>query len=495
MELGALTQEELKLAENTIYRFVQRQTYADEIQLIRSSISTKSPWKHTLPKKSSLYKLSPTLDEHGVLRMRGRIEACEWVDEATKNPIILPRQHYVTDLVIADYHVAYRHQNHHTAMNQIRMKYNIPRLRSEFNRVRRNCQHCKIRRARPDPPAMGNLPRSRLTAFQRPFSYTGIDYFGPMSVLVNRHVEKRWGVLFTCMTTRSVHLEIAHSLTTDSCILALRNFVARRGLPLQIVSDRGTNFIGASRELREALRQVDEEKLKTEFVGPDTEWTFNPPSAPHFGGCWERLVQSVKKVLNEFDPPRLPSDEILRSMLMEIEMILNSRPLTDIPLDNDNEPPLTPNHFLLGSSNGSKPPIAFDDRSIVLKHSWRMAQLYADTFWKKWVDEYLPTLTRRTRWFQPVKPIAEGDLVLIADSNLPRNCWPRGRVVEAVKAKDGQVRRVTVQTTRGLLERPATKIAVLDVSAKEGKPHETQWRTEGECHNPVGCDAPPSVQS
>ncbi|XP_058817888.1 uncharacterized protein LOC131681196 [Topomyia yanbarensis] len=469
-ELGPLTQEELKLAESTIYRMVQKQAYPDEMRLIRKNDSNANPWERTLPKTSPLYKLSPAIDNHGVLRMRGRINACEWVDEATKNPILLPRRNLVTNLVLADYHASYRHQNHHTVLNQVRLKFNIPRLRSEFDRVRRDCQRCKIRQSRPQPPAMGNLPPARLAAFQRPFSYTGVDYFGPMSVLVGRRTEKRWGVLLTCMTTRGVHIEIAYSLTTDSCILAPRNFIARRGIPLEIISDRGTNFVGASRELRENLERVDEKKLMIEFVSPNTKWTFNPPAAPHFGGCWERLIHSVKKTMSDFDLPRLPSDEILRSTLMEIEMILNTRPLTDITLENDDEPPLTPNHFLLGTSDGTKPPIAFNDGPIELKQSWKMAQLYADHFWKKWVTEYLPTLTRRTRWFLPVKPIQEGDLVVIVDCNLPRNCWPRGRVVEAVQAKDGQVRRVTVQTASGLLQRPASKVAVLDVGAIGGKP-------------------------
>ncbi|XP_065074988.1 uncharacterized protein LOC135698779 [Ochlerotatus camptorhynchus] len=490
VELGPLTQEELNHAEQTIYRQVQRQAYPDEVQMLSNVDRDKQPWERILPKTSLLYKLSPAIDAHGVLRMRGRIEACEWVDETVKNPILLPKGHYVTDLVIADYHGKYRHQNHQTVMNEVRLKYFIPRLRSEYNRVRKNCQHCKVRRVNPQPPAMGNLPPARLAAFQRPFSYTGIDYFGPMLVVVGRRVEKRWGVLLTCLTTRGVHIELAHSLTTDACILAPRNFIARRGSPLEIISDRGTNFVGASRELREASKNVNEEKLMATFVGPNTKWTFNPPAAPHFGGCWERLVQSVKKILNEFDPPRLPTDEILRSMLTEIEMIINSRPLTHLLLDTDTEPPLTPNHFLLGSSNGSKPPIAFDDRSAVLKQSWKMSQLYADEFWRKWLMEYLPTLTRRSKWFQPTKPIEEGELALIVDNNLPRNCWPRGRIVNVVRSEDGQVRRVTVQTEHGLLERPAIKIAVLDVGSARSKPPQDQRRTGGECHTPAACDEP-----
>ncbi|XP_053692180.1 uncharacterized protein LOC128740643 [Sabethes cyaneus] len=219
----------------------------------------------------------------------------------------------------------------------------------------------------------------------------------------------------------------------------------------------------------------------------------HPPAAPHFGGCWERLVQSFKKVMKEFKPPRLPSDEILRSMLIEIEMIINSRPLTHLSLDTESEPPLTPNHFLLGCSNGSKPSIAFDDRPMVLKQSWKMSQLYADVFWKKWVAEYLPTLTKRTKWFQPAKPIEEGQLALIVDNGLPRNCWPRGRIVKVVRSSDGQVRRVTVQTASGLLERPAVKIAILDVDPMENKPLQLQQRTRGECHTPAAsADTPPT---
>ncbi|XP_053683167.1 uncharacterized protein LOC128733540 [Sabethes cyaneus] len=492
-KLGPLEKDELNRAEQIIYREVQRQVYPDEVRLLSNVPSDKPSWQYNVPKTSPLHEFSPAVDEHGVLRMRGRIDACEWVDESVKHPILLPKQHFVTDLIIASYHETYRHRNHQTVLNEFRLKYCVPRLRSEYNRVRRNCQYCKIHRADPEPPAMGNLPPTRLAAYQRPFSYSGIDYFGPMLVLVGKRVEKRWGVLLTCLTTRGVHIELAHSLSTDSCILALRNFIARRGTPLEIISDRGTNFVGASRELREALKTVDEEKLMTSFTGANTKWIFNPPAAPHFGGCWERLVQSFKKVMKEFKPPRLPSDEILRSMLIEIEMIINSRPLTHVSLDTETEPPLTPNHFLLGCSNGSKPPIAFDDRPMVLKQSWKMSQLYADVFWKKWVAEYLPTLTKRTKWFQPAKPIEEGQLALIVDNGLPRNCWPRGRIVNVVRSSDGQVRRVTVQTASGLLERPAVKIAILDVDPMENKPLQLQQRTRGECHTPAAsADTPPT---
>uniref|UniRef100_A0A182KHK0 Integrase catalytic domain-containing protein n=1 Tax=Anopheles christyi TaxID=43041 RepID=A0A182KHK0_9DIPT len=240
-------------------------------------------------------------------------------------------------------------------------------------------------------------------------------------------------------------------LSTDSCIFAIRNFTARKGLPLEFVSDRGTNFVGASRELKEAAALIDVDRI---CASRDTKWVFNPPAAPHFGGSWERLIQSIKKTLASFDLPHHPTDELLRARLSEVELIVNSRPLTEIPLEDEAESPLTPNHFILGSSNGSKPPLPFDDSTPSVRRTWKSVQQFADMFWKRWVTEYLPTLTKRTKWYQPTRLLAEGDLVLVADGNNPRNCWPRGRIIKVYRAADNQVRRVTIQTGSGLIERP-----------------------------------------
>ena len=121
------------------------------------------------------------------------------------------------------------------------------------------CQVCKIQRAKPKAPKEAALPQCRLTLYIRPFTFTGMDYFGPMTLTVRRRHEKRYGVLFTCMTTHAVHLEIAASLTTDSAILAIRRLIDRQE-PKEIFSDNSTNFRGADAELRRAL-QVDVEKL------------------------------------------------------------------------------------------------------------------------------------------------------------------------------------------------------------------------------------------
>ncbi|XP_062711573.1 uncharacterized protein LOC134289576 [Aedes albopictus] len=454
---GPLSRSELQRASLYVYRQVQQEVYTDEMSLLSSSE------QHQLPKTSPIYSFTPFLDEHGIIRMRGRIGNCEFATMDAKNPIILPKKHWVTKLLVSYYHVLYHHSNHETVINELRQVYRIPQLRVLYKSVKSGCQVCKNLKAIPNPPMMGDLPSARLAAFSRPFSFIGVDYFGPMYVTVGRRLEKRWGVLITCLTVRAIHVEIAHSLNADSCIMALRNFMARRGVPSRIFSDRGTNFVAANKELEAALKEMNQEHVIREIVSPHTEWEFLPPASPHMGGSWERLVRSVKTNLQKMKPQRNPSDESLRNTLIEIENTVNSRPLTFVPIDDPDAPVLTPNHFLLGSSSGLKPAAPLDDSSRSLRRAWRASQAEANLFWRRWLRSYLPELTKRSKWFNKVESISMNDVVVVVDPGLPRNCWPLGRVISIKTSKDNQVRTATVQTRSGIYERPATKLAVLDV--------------------------------
>ena len=295
---GELIIEELLKAENFLFRQVQVQHYASEIALIN--------FKKQISKSSELYTKSPFIDEFGVLRVDGRIGKAD-IPQEQKTPIILPKSSYITTLIILHYHTKYYHINHETAVNEIRQKFSISKLRSVYKTIIRKCQWCKIKKAVPQVPQIAKLPRARLALYSAPFTYTGIDFFGPIMVTVGRHREKRYGCLFTCMTIRAVHLEIVHSLTTDSCILAIRNFMAHREIPREIFSDNGTNFVGAERELREALAEVDRNEFIKTFTTTTTKWNFNPPASPHMGGAWERLVRSVKNVLYKIMVSAAPS--------------------------------------------------------------------------------------------------------------------------------------------------------------------------------------------
>lgn len=293
---------------------------------------------------------------------------------------------------------------------------------------------------------------------------------------------KRWVVLFTCLSVRAVHLEIAHSLTSQSCVMAIRRFVARRGAPETIWSDNGTNFVGANNILKEQLLKINESCAAT-FTNARTSWRFNPPYAPHMGGAWERLVRSVKTAMITINEHiHRPSDEVLETVILEAEAIVNSRPLTYVPLDSSSDEALTPNHFLLYGTQGvNQPPIPLKDTHAPLRDSWNMAKNIVDEFWRRWIREYLPELTRRTKWYQPVKPLEVGDLVIIIDE-AKRNGWTRGKILDVKTGKDGQVRKATVLTSNGVQTRAAVNLALLDVGqTSEYKSGDLGATREGDC--------------
>ncbi|XP_058816367.1 uncharacterized protein LOC131679651 [Topomyia yanbarensis] len=306
---GPLIQQEFVKAEYYLFRLAQSFAYADEIVILMRNRSLEGP-KREISRNSALFNKCVVLDENDVLRIRGRAQNSPFIHYDAANPIVLPRDHHITRLIIADVHNRFNHQNHQTIINELRQRYRIPRLKATYNNIRRECQQCKIDGANPQPPAMCDLPPQRLAVFARPFTHMGIDYFGPMLVSVGRRTEKRWGVLATCLTTRAIYVQLAHTLSTDSCIMAIRNIMSRRGIPAVIYSDRGTNFQGTSKELQTAILNLNHDQLGKEFTSSHTQWYFIPPASPHMGGAWERLIRSVKQNLHKIKTSRLPTDEV-----------------------------------------------------------------------------------------------------------------------------------------------------------------------------------------
>lgn len=235
---GELVPNEIDSAVRLLARLAQRQMFSREYEALRNN--------RQIDVNSKLRKLLPYLDTDDTMRMRGRTDAATFLPADAKRPILLPRHHAVTRLVVEDFHRRLKHQNQESIVCATRQRYWIPQIRSLVKKVRKDCNLCKLRDAKPIAPVMGQLPTDRLTPFVRPFTYTGIDYFGPFDVAIGRRREKRWVALFTCLTVRAVHLEIAADLSTDACILCIRNFVNIRGVPARIRSDNGTNFVGAS---------------------------------------------------------------------------------------------------------------------------------------------------------------------------------------------------------------------------------------------------------
>ncbi|XP_070067139.1 uncharacterized protein [Drosophila virilis] len=203
-------------------RICQEEEFNSEITCLRSG-------RRLTDRKSLLFKCSPYVDDSGILRIKGRIDNIEGVEVCVKRPIILPRRHQLTYLLVEFYHRRYHHLHNEIVVNELRQRYWVCGLRALVREVFNTCPAYRIRRARPKPPGMGDLPIERLSPYTPPFTYTGVDYFSPYDIVVGRRREKRWGVLFTCLTVRAVHLDIATSLSTDSYLCVLKSFVAGRG--------------------------------------------------------------------------------------------------------------------------------------------------------------------------------------------------------------------------------------------------------------------------
>ncbi|XP_033096702.1 uncharacterized protein LOC117100976 [Anneissia japonica] len=391
-----------------------------------------------------------------LLRVGGRLENAQ-MDFESKHPIVLSGKSSVTKLIIRHHHALVGHSGVATTLTAIRNRFHIVKGKCVVKGVIRDCVTCKKLNARPAEQIMAPLPAERVVADQPPFTNTGVDYFGPIEVRERRSTVKRYGCIFTCLSSRAVHLEVAESLEADAFINAFRRFVARRGQPLKMFSDNGTNFVAGERELREALDNMNNSVVEDALHTRGCEWHFNPPAASHFGGVWERLIRSVRKVLHGVLRQQTLTTEVLHTLLTEVESILNSRPLTDLSLDQNHDP-LTPNHLLLLRSGPSAPVGKLESFG---RRRWLQVQYLASLFWSLWKREYLPLLQKRHKWTTPRQNVAVDDIVLLVDEMLPRGKWPMGKVLSVKRSNDDRVRSVDVKVTGGVLKRPVSKLCIV----------------------------------
>ncbi|GBP55618.1 hypothetical protein EVAR_35853_1 [Eumeta japonica] len=390
------------------------------------------------------------------MRIKTRIGRADDLTEMQKHPPILSGDHHITRLYIEHTHRQLHHAGAEATINECRQRYYITRIRT-VTRYNKAVYSVPNKESVPASPPTGDHLSNRLAHHRRPFTYTGIDYFGPLTVKIGRTTNKRYVVLFTCLTTRAIHLEIAASLETSSAIMALKRMIARRGCPTEIWSDNGTNLRGAARE----LHNIFNENMKTEANLKTIRWRFIPPGAPFMGGAWERLIRSVKNSLNTVLLTKNPTEEVLNTLLAEVEYTVNNRPLTYVTTDPEAPESLTPNHFLLGGSAAAPAPGTFNESDLNSRAQWRVSQQLADMFWSRWLREYLPELQHRREPHGRGEALKIGDVVLIADNTLPRNTWPRGVITAVYPGTDGVTRVADVQTKNGVLRRPTKKIVVI----------------------------------
>ena len=381
------------------------------------------------------------------------------MSESVKHPSILPRKSHITELIIQDCHHAIKHQGSGMTHNELRQRgYWMIGGTSAVGCFISKCTICRRFRAPPQVQKMADLPKDR-TESVPPFTYSAVDYFGPFLIKEGRKEVKRYGVLFTCMSSRAVHIETSTTLETDSYINALRRFLAERGPVRQIRSDRGTNFVGAKRELANALSEMDHEKVSNHLLKENCDWIdmeMNVPSASHMGGSWERQIRTVRNVLAVLlqENGTQLDDESFRTLMKEVQNIVNSRPLTVNNMMSPGAPePLTPNHLLTMKVKVLMPPPGvFLREDLYSNKRWRRVQHLANEFWTRWRREFLHTLQMRQKWAKPQRNLMVGDIVVVKDDHLPRNEWKLAQVQQTLPSDDGFVRKVILAVGTRLLD-------------------------------------------
>ena len=390
-----------------------------------------------------------------------------------KYPVVIPGQHHIAILLIRHYHALAQHQGRHITSGTIRNAgFWIIGGKRMISSVIYNCVKCRKLRGNFERQKMADLPADRLEVCP-PFTNIGIDTFGPWEVASRRTRgggarAKRWAILFTCLNTRGIHIEVVEDMSSSCFINAFKRFVAIRGKVKLIRSDRGTNFVGATENLKIDAINVEDKALKDFLYNSGTTWLFNPPHASHMGGVWERLIGVTRRILesmlSNISPGSL-THEILTTFLAEASAIVNSRPLVSLSTDPEDPLPLSPSMILTQKPDTAVSSLPLDEKNMYRSH-WKRVQHLADIFWSKWRSQYLQTLQCRRKWDKDCRNVSVGDVILLKDSSMARNYWPMGVVTKVFPSEDDRVRKVEIRVVdreggSSVFIRPVTELIVL----------------------------------
>ncbi|XP_073961562.1 uncharacterized protein isoform X2 [Choristoneura fumiferana] len=391
-------------------------------------------------------------DVDGLLRCKGRMMHANWPYDM-RYPVLLHRDSEFAKNAIKEIHEENYHVGPSHTLNLVRQKFWVPKGRSAVERIIKKCPQCVKHGGGPYPlPPTPALPAERAN-YSTPFSYTGIDYFGPMYVNTEDGPQKRWVCLLTCLAVRAIHLEIVKNLTADECIMALRRFIASRNVPVQIVSDNAMYFKLCSEILN------SEHCIKNKI-----KWKFIPQLAPWHGACYERLVGLVKHCMKRTLEKRLLNDTQALTVIKEIEAVVNTRPLTRV--SPDLEIVLRPSDFLslgdclnleLSEDFGTEQAVTVTKQNLI--ESWRRGQNMLNQFKTMFINQYLTSLRERyqhspqqPRIKSPKEP-SVGDIVQIKGESKNRVNWKVGKIVNLIKSSDGQFRVAQVQVKDSIFTR------------------------------------------
>ncbi|KAG1650686.1 hypothetical protein GQR58_027818 [Nymphon striatum] len=403
--------------------------------------------------------LSAHIDTEGVVRVGGRIKKSSDISYDMKNPVLIPYEAPISKMIVGFYH-GLAHSGVASTVAKVRAKYWIIRAHRIAKSTKFNCVICR-REARTESQFMADLPKERLAPYSPPFFYSSCDYFGPFTVKFGRNKHaKHYGVIFTCLNTRAVHLEMATDYSAMGFLQVLRRFFSIRGRPSVIISDNGSQMVRAEKELRNMIKGWDSEDLQSLCAEKQIKWKFITPAAPHQNGCAESLVKSIKRALKHAIGAQILAPFELYTCFLEAGNLVNQRPIGRKPTDPDDGSYICPNDILLGRASSEIPSGPFCQTKDP-RRRLEFIQKIVDCFWSKWVRDVFPALVPRSKWKIEKRNVRVGDIVVVQDINVVRGKWRIGRIVEVFPGSDGRIRNVRIRSGGITLQRPITKFVVI----------------------------------
>nr|XP_006822098.1 PREDICTED: uncharacterized protein LOC102801682 [Saccoglossus kowalevskii] len=462
-----LTPKILERAENHILRTVQKDAFPKELK----KLSPTDTGGNELRKDSPLYRLNTFMDEDQLLRVGGRIRRAD-LELSSCHPIVLPKNNHISQLIVEHVHQETQHQGRHLTLAAVRAKgYWILGLYNLVRSILHKCTTCRILRAKPLTQVMADLPADGM-ANTPPFTNVGMDVIGPWNIVSRRtrggaSGVKRWAVIFVCLYTTAIHIEIIDSMDTSAFINALRRFMAIRGPVKRLRCDQGTNFIGAKNELNAAIKELNQKQIQKFLTYHKCEWILNPPHASHFGGTVRRILESMHVQLGR---PQFTHDT-LTTLMAEVCAVVNAKPITTIPSDANDPQALSPDMILTMKPHSLPPPPGdFVQQDLYSRKQWRRTQYLADQFWIRWRKEFLQIRQTRRKWNETTLNIKEGDIVLLRDKEHCRNNWPLARIIKVYPSDDNLVRKADVMVcrdnTRRVYQRPISELVLIQRNNK-----------------------------
>lgn len=398
-----------------------------------------------LSDRNGRYKnLCPMLGDNGIWVVGSRLKDNNPMTSAMSDlQILLPAGHYVTYLLMRAAHVDGGHRGRDATLARFRERFWVTQGSKLAYSVRSSCQLCKLRDSKPLSQTMGGLPAERVKPAP-PFSKVMVDLFGPITVrgeVQKRTSGKAYGVMFTDLVMRAVHIEGVFGYDTGSFLLALSRFVSVRGWPDTMFSDPGSQLIGADRELVVAWQKVERSVLLRKGTENGMNWKFGPADSPWYQGAVESLVKSAKRSIRfAIHNQRLSPSEFL-TICYEVSNLLNERPIGTLPSKDACINVLTPNCLLLGRST-AKNPGGWQPQGTDLSVRQNLVQSLIDAFWSRWIEYCAPALVIRKKWHVSCRNLQVGDVVIVSDSNAHRGEYKLGVVKDVFPSGDGKVRRV-----------------------------------------------------